>query len=192
MSNRLWALGIVLIGALAAQAMAQAEGAGRGAATRPAASATTRPSSEQVLQEMRGQVERNPLIEPTQRSAGHATARSATAAPTVGPGPGVAPGMRNVKLRREGEMVLNRKGRLSRSAAGGQALFIFESDNPSAPEPPMVLVPCKTLQNMEEIVIDRGDRIAFILSGQVFEYRNENHLLPTVMKLAVDRGNLEK
>jgi hypothetical protein len=43
---------------------------------------------------------------------------------------------------------------------------------------------------MEDTVDRRGDTTVFILSGQVHTYRGANYLLPTMMKVAVDTGNL--
>ncbi len=104
---------------------------------------------------------------------------------------GIAPGGPAPKLRREGEFVLSRKGRMVR-AEGGQLLFAFDADSDKADEAPMVLMPCRLLQNMEEMAQEHGDRTVFILSGQVFVYRGANHLLPTMMKPSIDRGNLQK
>ena len=103
---------------------------------------------------------------------------------------GIAPGGSTPKLRREGEFVLSRKGRLIR-AEGGQLLFSFDADSDKSEEPPMILMPCRLLQNMEEMSQEHGDRTVFILSGQVFVYRGANYLLPTMMKPSIDRGNLK-
>ena len=104
---------------------------------------------------------------------------------------GIAPGGATPKLRREGEFVLSRRGRLVR-AEGGQLLFAFDADSDKADETPMVLMPCRLLQNMEEMSQEHGERTVFILSGQIFIYRGANHLLPTMMKPSIDRGNLQK
>ena len=104
---------------------------------------------------------------------------------------GVAPDSPRPKLRREGEFVVSRRGRIRRSGDGRQALFVFDSDSKQAGDPPMVLVPCRMLETIEEFIERRGDRIVFVLSGQVLTYRGVNYLLPTMMKLATDRGNLD-
>jgi len=104
---------------------------------------------------------------------------------------GVAPGTAAPKLKREGEFVLSRRGRLVR-ADGGQPMFAFDADSDKAAEAPMILLPCRLLQNMEELTADHGDRTVFILSGQVFVYRGANYILPTMMKPAIDKGNLQK
>lgn len=113
-------------------------------------------------------------------------------APRVDPAVlGIAPGQPMPELRREGEFVVTRRGRIVRSGDGAQALLVFESDSPSAPEMPMFLMPCQMLQNMENLVLERGDRMVFVVSGQVFTYRGVNYLLPTLMKPAPDKGNLQ-
>jgi hypothetical protein len=104
---------------------------------------------------------------------------------------GIAPGSAAPRLKREGEFVLSRRGRLVRSE-GGQFLFAFDADTDKAGEAPMILMPCRLLQNMEEMTQEHGERTVFILSGQVFVYRGANHLLPTMMKPSIDKGNLQK
>ena len=104
---------------------------------------------------------------------------------------GIAPGQKAPELRREGEFIVSRRGRLVRSEDGAHVLFVFEADARDAPERPMIMMPCRMLESMEEIVADRGSDVEFVLSGEVFVYRKHNYLLPTMMKIAVDRGNLE-
>jgi hypothetical protein len=104
---------------------------------------------------------------------------------------GTAPGLPAPTLRREGEFVLQRRGRLIRSE-GAQPMFSFDADGPKAAEAPMYLLPCRLLQNMEELVREQGDQTVFILTGQVFVYRGANYLLPTLIKPAVEKGNLKK
>lgn len=115
-------------------------------------------------------------------------------APTVEIDPsvlGIAPGESAPRLRREGEFLVQRRGRLIRSTDGAHILFVFEADAQNSPERPMIMMPCRMLESMEQIAADRGDDAEFILSGEVFVYRKHNYLLPTAMKVAIDRGNLE-
>ena len=55
----------------------------------------------------------------------------------------------------------------------------------------MILQACQLLQTMEDIVQQRGDTVVFLISGQIHTYRGANYLLPTMMKLAIDQGNLQ-
>jgi len=165
------------------------------ATTQPAAApAATMPAESGkpgVLDKLQQQMQANPMIEATESASGGAKPKPAI---RVGIDPkvlGIAPGMDAPKLRREGDFVINRRGRLVPSSDGLHALFHFESDGSAMADPPMVLVPCQTLQSMEGLIQERGDRIVFMLSGQVLEYRGVNYLLPTMMKLDIDRGNLK-
>ena len=164
--------------------------------TQPTPPQTSMPSSEAIEQQLLEQLENNPLATPN-TSVGDQP--SATGAPPsagsvdVDPGVlGVAPGQDPPKLRREGEFVVSRRGRIVKSTNGRHVLFVFDADSDSAPEPPMVMTPCQMLQNMEDIVRERGNKITFVISGQVLVYRNVNYLLPTMMKIAIDRGNLKQ
>ncbi|MEO1237468.1 MAG: hypothetical protein AAFX76_11830, partial [Planctomycetota bacterium] len=76
---------------------------------------------------------------------------------------GIKPQDENTKkLRREGEYLVNRRGRLIRGITGGglsNVLFAFDADgaDPAAAEPPMRLMPSKMLEFMEDAVVERGD-----------------------------------
>lgn len=123
-------------------------------------------------------------IEPTQR-------KSAEQTPVIDPrilGP--APGGNMPKLRREGEFVVSRRGRLVRAQGAAGQLFVFDSDDKTASDPPMFIMPCQLLESMEELTKERGDAVVFVVTGQVYTYRGANYLLPSIMKLAVDKGNL--
>jgi len=143
------------------------------------------------------QIKQNPLIEPSgTQPAGQspATLPQGQQPARTGVDPnviGVAPGSPAPKLRREGEFVIARKGRLVRSSDGLHTLFVFEADSEKSPEAPMALLPCQMLQSMEDLVGQRGDQLKFVLSGQILVYRGANYLLPTMMTLAEDRGNLQ-
>ncbi len=151
-------------------------------------------AAEQAMNDLLGSRKAAPVIEPNQQ------------APAMKPGPGagapaasvdidpavlgIAPGEDPPTLRREGEFIVNRRGRLIRSAEGGHLLFVFESDTADNPELPMVLQACQLLEAMENEVQRRGDSTIFRLSGQINTYRGANYLLPTMMIVVADHGNL--
>ncbi|MCC6581282.1 MAG: hypothetical protein IT440_12675 [Phycisphaeraceae bacterium] len=152
-------------------------------------------SAAGVVDSMLKQMQKNPLIEPTERPAADPKSATSPLAPTpradIDPRVvGVAPGMAKPKLRREGEFVVNRRGRLLRATDGVHLLFVFDADTTAGEDPPMILVPCQYLQSMEQFILERGDAIRFQVSGQILTYRGANYLLLTMMKLASDRGNL--
>jgi hypothetical protein len=160
----------------------------------PAEAVADEADAEQAMNDLLGSREAAPVIEPTTDSdieypglSVDALGASIDIDPAV---LGIAPGEDPPPLRREGEFIVNRRGRLIQSAKGGHLLFVFESDTQDNPELPMVFQACRILEAMEDTVQRRGNTTVFIISGQVHTYRGANYLLPTMMKIAVDKGNL--
>ena len=146
-----------------------------------------------AMEDLLGSREAAPVIEPIDPNATGPGVDVISPAASVDIDPavlGVAPGEDPPPLVREGEFIINRRGRLIRSPETGQRLFVFESDARPTPELPMIMQACQLLQTMEDTVDRRGEATVFILSGQVHAYRGANYLLPTMMKIAVDSGNL--
>lgn len=160
----------------------------------PPAAVAPVPTAEQVQDDLFNQLQENPLIEPTRPTADTAAGAPPSPIKTIGVDKDILGlvGGQMPALRREGEFIVNRKGHLVRAAHGGHVIFVFDADSEHAPNPPMVIVPCQMMQNMEDLVQERGDTLTFILSGQVLTYRGVNYLLPTMMKLAIDQKNLMK
>lgn len=160
-----------------------------------AAESTGTPSVERVMRELHEQSQDEQMVEPAQApdkvNEDIRVGRPGVQLTTDPAVLGVAPGQDQPKLRAEGEFIVNRAGRLTRSPNGSQAVFAFEADSKESPEPPMILLPCAMLENMEEWVEQHGDKIVFIISGQVTSYRGTNFLLPTMAKTAINRGNLK-
>ena len=167
------------------------------AATQPASDSAT---AEETMNNLLGSRKAAPVIEPMNSPVNYPGMRTGggtggTGAPAAGvdidPAVlGIAPGEDPPPLRREGEFIVNRRGRPIRSAQGAHLLFVFESDTMNNPELPMILQACQLLEAMEDTIQRRGDTTVFILSGQINSYRGANYLLPTMMKIAVDKGNL--
>lgn len=178
------------VGMISMLALAQQPAAKPAPSATPAKPAATQPSSEDVMNQLLQQKQENTPVEPTAKPANEEVAGSPVQFdPKI---LGVAPGQEPPKLRREGEFVVSRRGRVVRAASSNHLIFAFDADSEKAPEPPMVLMPCQLLQNMEDLIRERGDKVSFILSGQIFAYRGANYLLPTMMKLAIDQGNIQK
>ena len=97
----------------------------------------------------------------------------------------------------DGSPLVERAGRVIRR--GNWWTFVFESDHPDHPEPPMKLLPSKSLELIVQTV-ERGTHpgqgptpgLVFIISGQVSVFENENYLLPRVVRRRIDSGNLGK
>lgn len=89
----------------------------------------------------------------------------------------VAPSSPVVNLLREGTFLVDRTGRLSRSADGSQAEFSFEADGTAMQDPPVVIVPNLKLMQMEDAVANNPRDLRFRVSGSVTEYRGRNYIL---------------
>lgn len=153
--------------------------------------ATAREVMDQLLEQRRD----SPTIDPIRAPrVDPEPSRVGAPAATVDLDPaivGVAPDAEAPTLLPEGTFIVNRRGRLIRSQDGAHVMFVFEADDAESPEAPMILQRCRKLEDMEDYVEQHGDQTVFRLSGQVHTYRNANYLLPTMMVIDIDRGNLE-
>ena len=95
-----------------------------------------------------------------------------------------------MNVLREGTFLVDRVGRLSRSADGSQAEFVFESDGTAMQDPPLIILPNLKLQQMEDTVSTATKDPRFRISGQLTEYRGRNYIL--LEKLVVVPDILEK
>jgi len=159
-------------------------------------------SAQDVMEQLLEQRREAPVVEPTREpEVIDQPARVGAPAATVDLDPavvGIAPppagegaSAEKPKLLPEGTFIVNRRGRIMRSSDGAHVMFVFEADQPDAPETPMILMPCRKLEDMEDYVEKHGDQTTFRLSGQVHTYRGANYLLPTMMVIDIDRGNLD-
>ena len=78
----------------------------------------------------------------------------------------------------EGAFLAGQTGRLV-TLEGGATAFIFEPGPNGRAVPPMALLPCTTLERMEQVRRARETEPRFRVSGQVFLYEGRNYLLPT-------------
>jgi len=90
----------------------------------------------------------------------------------------------------DGAPLANRAGRLVRE--GGWWTFLFESDHPDHPEPPMRLMPNMTLEMMVKAAAAGGNGTVFIVSGEVTLFHGRNYLLPRMALRRIDAGNLHR
>ncbi|GAF78086.1 unnamed protein product [marine sediment metagenome] len=90
----------------------------------------------------------------------------------------------------EGAPLVNRPGRLLRQADWWT--FTFESDHPEYPEPPMKILPSKSVELMARVAQRGVSGLVFLVSGEVTLFQGENYLLPRVATRRIDTGNLRK
>ena len=121
---------------------------------------TRRPSPEAVMQAFQDQ---RPTNAPVQSRKSHV--------PMLPDETGSGSG----SLLREGQYINGEAGRLERD--GPWWSFVFESDSPETPRPPMRLLPNQKLENMTRAVEASTESIVFELSGEVTLFASENYLL---------------
>ncbi len=135
----------------------------------------TAPPVEKVLETLRGQQPRRPVIpmaaEPTRRLVG-------------------SRGGLTQSLRPEGSPVIRRPGRVLRE--GARWAFVPESDHPERTEPPMRILPNQTLQAITRGGASRQPGLVYLVSGEVTVFQGENYLLARSVLRNVDLGNLRR
>lgn len=99
----------------------------------------------------------------------------------------VAPGAPQLPTKREGTFIIDRMGRLSRSADGQNWEFNFEADGQAMQDPPMKVLPNLKLMVMEEAIERGGTDVRFRVSGSLTEYRGRNYILLEKVIVAQDR-----
>lgn len=89
----------------------------------------------------------------------------------------VAPGAPTVNVLREGTLIVDRVGHLTRSADGQQMEFTFDSDGKAMKDPPLILLPNLKLMAIENEISRSSRDLKFKISGVVTEYRGRNYIL---------------
>jgi hypothetical protein len=141
----------------------------RAQTTQPTSSTTTS-SAEQLA---------NRLLAP-QGPGGNRALPPATVGPMTDATSGkaaVAPGAPPVNVLREGTFIVNRVGRLTRSADGQQEEFNFDADGKTMRDPPVIILPNLKLMQMENAVAGSSRDLRFRVSGMVTEYKGRNYVL---------------
>ncbi len=115
---------------------------------------------------------------------------------SVGPVPrpasaaGTTPGATEPrKLLAPGTVLLWRRGWMVREP-GGSWSFVFHADATAEADPPMTLLPCLLLEDMEQHAQRSPDRPAMVVSGRVLRYHARNYLLATSFQIARHRTPL--
>ncbi|MBI4718125.1 MAG: hypothetical protein HY763_10000 [Planctomycetes bacterium] len=93
-------------------------------------------------------------------------------------------------LLTDGTPLVNRPGRLVRE--GAWWTFVFESDRPEHPEPPLKLLPNKSVELMVQASQRGTAGVVFVVSGEVTSFDDQNYLLARAAMRRVDLGNLRK
>jgi hypothetical protein len=152
-----------------ASAQATPPAGGAAATTRPAPAGANRSAEDQLRQMLQPQGNAARPLKPTQE---------APPAVDVTSGPGaVAPGAATRPVAREGTLLLDRVGRLTRGDDGKNFEFVLDSDGRSMQDAPMVLIPNRKLMYLEDRVQGSYRDLKLRVTGEVMEYRGRNYLL---------------
>ncbi|MBI1370171.1 MAG: hypothetical protein GC162_16145 [Planctomycetes bacterium] len=175
--------------AIAADAPADKAPADAGKKSPDAAKDTAQPAPEKVLDDLLTKPAVNPIIEPTRPDAAKPAQTTATDPATIGTAPDAG---KQTQLRREGQFLITRRCRMVRAISGASPwMLTFDADSSGMADPPMYILPCQMLEDMEQVVAQQGESVVFVVSGQIFVYHGANYLLPTLMKLSPSHGNLQ-
>ncbi len=133
-------------------------------------------SQEQVLQELLDKSSPGPMI------ITHEISDKITV-PVVEP---VDPRAKLPLLLRDGDWLSNRLGRLAKDTKG-RLLFVYEADAAHLSEPPLILLPCLKLEQMELLVAKRPNA-KLTITGEVTVYHGKGYLLLRKVMLQRDMG----
>jgi hypothetical protein len=89
----------------------------------------------------------------------------------------VAPGAPVLTVLREGSEIIDRTGRLTRSADGRKSEFTFDSDGAAMQDPPLIILPNLKLATMEDAATGATHDLHFRITGIITEYRGRNCVL---------------
>ena len=82
----------------------------------------------------------------------------------------------------EGTRIVDRRARVRRTTGGGYSL-IFDADASGISDPPMMLLPCRLLEDLAAVSARRAEDASVLISGEVMLYRGRNYLLPSVYRI---------
>lgn len=199
-NKKVWVIGLALIvaGLLATGQLLRANGDGPEEPAKESAKETTK---DQVKKDVKEDAEKEGLKEPSPPKSQEQVLQDLLEEKSPGPMiitdeisnkvrvPSVEPVDPKAKLPltvREGDPVINRMGRLVKDAKG-TLLFVYESDATALNEPPLILLPCMKLEQMELVAAKRPN-VKFTVTGEVTVYRGKGYLLLRKAMLHRDLG----
>ena len=160
-----WVLVLAVVLAVGAGGLLRANDEAAGGQSDKGAEEETKKSQEEVLKELLEESSPGPMIIthdiPDQVSV-----------PVV---EAVDPKAKLPLAVREGAWLINRQGRLGKDAKG-TLLFVYEADGKDLSEPPLILLPCQKLEQMEQLA-SKNPNAKFMVSGEVMVYRGRGYLL---------------
>jgi len=135
----------------------------------PSTRPTNRTAEETLRQMLQPQGESARPLRPVEEAPPAVDATSGTGA--------TAPGGTPQKVLREGTLLLDRVGRLTRGDDGKTFEFTLDADGRRMNDAPMILLPNRRLMQLENQVQSSYRDLKIRASGEVMEYRGRNYLL---------------
>ncbi len=103
------------------------------------------------------------------------------------------PGAGTARKWKDNQVILDREGRIQLNVQSGQFLFLFDSDSKFLEMPPVVLMPCRQLEQMENIAANALYPLRFRISGTVVKFQGKDYLLlEKTMALENERRTLPR
>lgn len=90
---------------------------------------------------------------------------------------------------REGQTVVARRGNVRRSG-GGAFVFVFDADATGRADPPLTILPCLLLEEIEMYLRAQRDDAPMLLNGRVYSYGRYDYIVPTVFRVPFERTKL--
>lgn len=141
------------------------------------------PSVEELVRDLEARKTQprslTPRVSGPDRKASPGTPATPQAELKAGAGERAAGNDMAVETLPEGKLITSMRGRVARTGEGELAFF-RDGDSDSPTGGPMVLLPCQTLQSLEDLTAWRGESLILEVSGRVFEFENRRYLLPTL------------
>jgi hypothetical protein len=92
----------------------------------------------------------------------------------------------------DGYILADRTGRLVRQDEWWVFSFVGDNNPTESPDPPMRLLPNQMLERAVRETEGAGQRVEFIVSGEVTDFMGENYLLLRKLLRKRELGNLSK
>ena len=92
-------------------------------------------------------------------------------------------------LGRDGELLVSKRGRVRRSSLGGWEFYLdndagdTRANAKNDDDAPLILLPCRLLEAIEDSIDDNERGAEFLLSGTVHVYSGESYLLPSMFRV---------
>ena len=154
-------------------------GVNSGAQPKPATQPSGIPNPDQLMESMLKSNKDKPTELPV---VGNKTTVDATAAKAV------APNAPAVRVLREGSFIVDRLGRLNKSADSQQWELSLEADGKNMQDPPLIILPNLNLAAMEQAINGASRDLKFRVTGVLTEYKGRNYILLEKVVVPPDQG----